>query len=188
MKYITLIPGAANRMRKDFIREHSKFIHSSWCILEDLDKKVEMYGITYTIAGLWDVIGFKKQILLKAENGTYAYVDSQEVANALGYTKFRNLVTGKEVDYDLAAEYRLKKARKLSVIPAEGYEDETEEIVSEVIVDEDAIVEDDFEFAEDESYIPDMVESDDWDIARESAEEDLETEEYREDDIEDEND
>jgi hypothetical protein len=172
-------------MRKDYIREHSKFIHSSWCILEDLDKKVEMYGKTYRIAGLWDVIGFKKQILLAAENGTYAHVDSQEVANALGYTKFRNLVTGKEITYDLAADYRLKKANKISVIPAEVYEDEeTVSVINEI--DEDAIVQDEDDLIEDELGIYEESDEDINESETDEDSEDIPTTQYREDDYSDE--
>lgn len=139
MKYITLIPDAEKRLRKDYIREHSKFIHSSWLLYEDLDKKVEFYDRTFTIAGLWDVIGHKKLILLKAENGTYGHLDSQEVAAALGYTRFRNLVTGKELTYDMAAEFRIKKSRNIYLMPTE------EDVVVEKEIDEDSIIDEEDE-------------------------------------------
>lgn len=110
MKYISLSQISENRLRRDYVNQHSRFVHSSWLLLEDLDKEVEILGRNYRIAGLWDVLGYKKIILLKnIENGTYAHTDSKDVANALGFTKFRNLVTGKEITYDLADEAKVRE-------------------------------------------------------------------------------
>ena len=83
MKYVSLTKFSEERLRKDYINQHSRFIHSSWLLLEDLDKEVELYGRNYRIAGLWDTAGHKKIILLQnTENNTYAYTESKEIANA----------------------------------------------------------------------------------------------------------
>jgi hypothetical protein len=118
MKYVSLVQNSVDTLRRDYIREHSKFIHSSYLLLEDLDKEVEMYGKKYTIAGLWDIIGYSKIILLKSLTGGYAYTDSKEVAEALGYKKFRNFVTGKEITYDISAVYKYNQMMNKSLVDA----------------------------------------------------------------------
>ena len=40
MKHISLQPQSAETCRKLYVREHAKFIHSSYTIAEDLGKKV----------------------------------------------------------------------------------------------------------------------------------------------------
>ena len=149
MKHISLQPQSAETCRKLYVREHAKFIHSSYTIAEDLGKTVTIEDFDYTIAGIWDIIGFKKNILLKevGKETSYAYADSKIVAEALGFTNYRNLVTGVQVNYDMAAEYRIKKANKFKLEALEALEniepvvvDEFESIDDEI--DEDVIVED----------------------------------------------
>jgi hypothetical protein len=130
MHYVSLTQHSVEKFRKDFIREHSKFIHSSYLLEEDLDKTVELHGKKYRIAGLWDTIGYKKIILLAGEKG-YAYTDSQEVANALGFTKFRNFVTGKEITYDLSVIYRYNQMMNTRFVET------AEAMEKEVDLDED---------------------------------------------------
>jgi hypothetical protein len=147
MKYVSLQKFSEDRFRHDYINQHSRFIHSSWLLLEDLDKEVELHGRKFRIAGLWDVMGYKKIILLKNLEGenSYAHTDSQEVANALGFTKFRNLVTGKEITYDLAAEAKVKEwlnKQKIGETPVEQSEEiddviTKDEDLDEVILDRD---------------------------------------------------
>ena len=143
MKYVNLQKFSEERLRKDYINQHSRFIHSSWLLLEDLDREVELYGRKFRIAGLWDVQGYKKIILLQNLenlNGSYAHTHSEEVARALGYTTFRNLVTGKEITYNLADEAKVKEwlnKRKISETPVEQPEEITEDLDTEI--DEDVV-------------------------------------------------
>ena len=133
MKHISLQPQSAETCRKLYVREHAKFIHSSYTIAEDLGKKVTINDFDYTIVGIWDIVGHKKNILLKevGKETSYAYADSKIVAEALGFTNYRNLVTGVQVPYDMAAEYRIKKANKFKLEALEALED-----IEPVVVDE----------------------------------------------------
>lgn len=102
--YITLSNNspALKRFRYEYTNQHSKFIHASWLLKEDIDREVEMHGVKYSIFGLWDMSGGKYTILLKAvEGGPYLIANSKDVSNALGYVRMRNLVTGKEYTTDL---------------------------------------------------------------------------------------
>ena len=93
-----------------------------------------MHGKRFRIAGLWDIIGFKKEILLQiVETGAYAHTDSKEIAAALGFNNFRNLVTGKEITYDLSAVFRYNQMINRSKVediledkPTEDTEDTTD--------------------------------------------------------------
>ena len=42
MKYVSLSKFSEERLRKDYINQHSRFIHSSWLLLEDLDKELDI--------------------------------------------------------------------------------------------------------------------------------------------------
>ena len=163
MKHISLQPQSAETCRKLYVREHAKFIHSSYTIAEDLGKTVKIDEFDYTIAGIWDIIGFKKNILLKevGKETSYAYADSKIVAEALGYTNYRNLVTGEQVPYDMAAEFRIKKANKFKLEALEALEDIEpvvldefesidDEIEDEVIIDEDEAIIDDESFEDED--------------------------------------
>lgn len=154
MKYVSLSKFSEQRLRKDYINQHSRFIHSSWLLLEDLDKEVELYGRNYRIAGQWDTAGSKKIILLQnTENNTYAYTDSQEVANALGFTKFRNLVTGKEITYDLAAEAKVKEwlnKQKIGETPVEQPDEEIDEVITKDEDLDEVILERDNEYVDED--------------------------------------
>jgi len=110
-------------------------------LLEDLDKVVEIKGKKFRIAGLWDIIGYRKIILMQAENGSHCYTDSKEIAEALGFTTFRNFVTGKPITYDIAAQKSYNQMMNKIKI-----ENETA-----VIEDDDRIVEDDDRIVEDET-------------------------------------
>ena len=89
------------KYRKDFTNQHSKFLHSSWLLKEDLDKQVTLNGTDYTIWGLYDIHHSRYYILLKpVGTGAFYIEDSKTVARALGYTRMRNLVTGVEHPYD----------------------------------------------------------------------------------------
>jgi hypothetical protein len=132
MKYVSISKHSEDKFRRDYIREHAKFIHSSYLLEEDLDKEVELHGKKFRIAGLWDIIGYKKEILLQVvETGGYAHTDSKEVAAALGFNNFRNFVTGKEITYDLSAVFRYNQMLNRSKIepiledkPADDTEDQ----------------------------------------------------------------
>jgi hypothetical protein len=164
MKHISLQPQSAETCRKLYVREHAKFIHSSYTIAEDLGKKVTINDFDYTIVGIWDIVGHKKNILLKevGKETSYAYADSKIVAEALGFTNYRNLVTGVQVPYDMAAEYRIKKANKFKLEALEALED-----IEPVVVDEFESIDD-----EDEEVI--VTDDDNTTIDDDSYEDDLE--------------
>jgi len=90
------------RYRKEYLNQHSKFIHASWLLKEDIDREVTLNDIKYTIFGIWEVVNSKYNIMLKpVEGGPFYIADSKAVANALGYVRMRNLVTGEEHKSDL---------------------------------------------------------------------------------------
>jgi hypothetical protein len=98
-RFIPLTMGSPSveRMRTDFTNLHSKHIHASWLIKEDLGREVEIDDQRYIIYGLWDMIGVRYLILLNPiGGGPFLVTDSRRVANALGYSRMRNLVTGEE--------------------------------------------------------------------------------------------
>ena len=116
------------KFRKSYISQHSKFVHSSWLIKEDLDREVTLNETQYTIYGLWDVLGPKAIIMLKpVKEGSYYLADSHEVANALGYLRMRNTVTGVEHNWDMG-----KKRGQLIAVHTQQPEEERS-----VDVDED---------------------------------------------------
>jgi hypothetical protein len=96
MQYLNISDRLEEKVRERFISDHSKFIHSSWLILSDLGKTSVINGETWTVIGLWDLAGTRRQIVIKSEAGRYAMVDSKVVANGMGYSNLRNLVTGEE--------------------------------------------------------------------------------------------
>jgi len=55
----------------------------------------------WRIAGLWDLILFRREILLRNERGQYAVEDSRIVSEGLGHYKMRNRITGEESNWSL---------------------------------------------------------------------------------------
>jgi hypothetical protein len=96
MKLLSLSPSSEEKFRKEYLNDHSKFIHTSWLLKEDLGKTSVINGVNWTIVGLWDIEGIRRQILLRSENGTYAFEDSKIVCQGMGIYNMRNLVTGQE--------------------------------------------------------------------------------------------
>jgi len=141
-QYISLSDDspALKRFRYEYTNQHSKFIHASWLIKEDLDREVEMYGVKYTIFGLWDMSSGKYTILLKnMAGGAYLIANSKEVANALGYVRMRNLVTGIEYASDLVPSKGLVFSGPPPVAVIEDEDTEDEDIDDEDNDDEDYI-------------------------------------------------
>jgi hypothetical protein len=100
------------RYRKEYLNQHSKFIHASWLLKEDIDREVTLNDIKYTIFGVWDVVNANYTIMLKPVNpGPFYLADSKEVAHALGYSRMRNAVTGIEHATDIIGK------RKLVIMP-----------------------------------------------------------------------
>jgi len=107
-KYIILSPDAIGMEKyvRRYKDHHSKFIHASWLLKEDLGKTVvlpDMHGIdtTYEIYGLWDNESSRIKVLLKDVNGgPFMIEESKVISHALGYTRMRNLVTGEEHKWD----------------------------------------------------------------------------------------
>lgn len=153
-QYISLSSDspALKRFRYEYTNQHSKFIHASWLIKEDIDREVEMYGVKYTIFGLWDMSASKYTILLKPVNGgAYLIANSKDVSNALGYVRMRNLVTGVEYATDLQPTKGLTYAGTTTVIVEEDVTVKNEDDIT----DEDENTED--ENTEDEDYIDPLV-------------------------------
>ena len=104
-KYITLTTDSPSlpKFKKEYLNQHSRFIHTSWLLKEDIDREVEMNNIKYTVFGLWEIIGSDWIIMLKpVEGGPFFLANSKEVSRAMGYSKMRNAVTGKEHTFDYA--------------------------------------------------------------------------------------
>jgi hypothetical protein len=175
MKHISLQPQSAETCRKLYVREHAKFIHSSYTIAEDLGKTVKINEFDYTIVGIWDIVGHKKNILLKevGKETSYAYADSKIVAEALGFTNYRNLVTGVQVPYDMAAEFRIKKANKFKLEALEALEDIEPVVIDEFESIDDEVDEDEVIIDEDDAIIDDDSFEDDLEENPEDEDEDI---------------
>jgi hypothetical protein len=175
MKHISLQPQSAETCRKLYVREHAKFIHSSYTIAEDLGKTVKINEFDYTIVGIWDIVGHKKNILLKevGKETSYAYADSKIVAEALGFTNYRNLVTGVQVPYDMAAEFRIKKANKFKLEALEALEDIEPVVIDEFESIDDEVDEDEVIIDEDNAIIDDDSFEDDLEENPEDEDEDI---------------
>lgn len=96
MKNVNISSSLEAKFRQSFLNDHSKFIHASWLLKEDLGKTSVIDGVTYTIVGLWDLSGSRRLILLKGERGGYAFEDSKIVSEGMGFYNMRNQVTGVE--------------------------------------------------------------------------------------------
>jgi hypothetical protein len=116
MKKIILSPALEEKFKEAFLKEHSKFIHGSWLIKSDLGKSVTIEGCEWTVVGLWNM-GNRKQVLLKSVD-SYALEESKAVAQAMGYSNMRNLITGEEHSWNLE-----EKKGKLILIEKEEEED-----------------------------------------------------------------
>lgn len=96
MKNVNISSSLEAKFRQNYLNDHSKFIHASWLLKEDIDKTSVIDGVTYTIVGLWDLAGTRRLILLKNERGGYAFEDSKIVSEGMGFYNMRNQVTGVE--------------------------------------------------------------------------------------------
>jgi len=101
MRYIGISSASEPKLRQYYISDHSKFIHASWLLKEDLDRVSVIDGENWRIAGLWDLILFRREILLRNERGQYAVEDSRIVSEGLGHYKMRNRITGEESNWSL---------------------------------------------------------------------------------------
>lgn len=101
-----------------FLNYHQKFIHSSWLLTEDLGKKIKILNKEYQIIGLLQAYNKSNKILLIDEEQDCYYEEDKIVANALGFTRLRNLVTGKEIDWKIENNHK-KTNKKLEIIEAE---------------------------------------------------------------------
>jgi len=143
-QYITLSSDSPSlpRFRYDYLNQHSKFIHASWLLKEDIDREVEMEGRKYNIFGLWEVHNGRYTILLKpVDGGAYLIADSKQVAIGLGYSRMRNLVTGVEYTTDL--------------VTSKGKFFVEERPIEEKVTDEDGDSE--WEDEEDDNFIDPLV-------------------------------
>ena len=79
---------------------HSRWIHTSWLLLEDLNRPVTYEDVDYTIFGMWDNENSEVIIMLKpVTRGAFRLLNSKKVAIALGYNRMRNLLTGEVRPY-----------------------------------------------------------------------------------------
>ncbi len=114
MKRISLMKESLVRLRRDYINEHSKFIHSSYLLLSDLDREFKIKNKPYRVVGFWDQLSYEKLILTHdIEDGGYTIMPSKLIAFAMGYQGFRNLVTGKESLDNYKISKKNKKWKKL---------------------------------------------------------------------------
>jgi len=101
-KYVSMNPDAfgMSKYQELYRSQHSKFIHGSWLLREDLGRDVTIDEIEYTIWGLWDVINARYFVmLLPKKGGPFRIEESKVVAHALGYSRMRNFVTGEEIQW-----------------------------------------------------------------------------------------
>ena len=122
MKYINISSSLEKKFRLSFLNDHSKFIHSSWLLEEDIDKKSTINGVEWTIVGLWDLVGTRRLILLRSEKGTYAFEDSKIVSEGMGFFNMRNRITGEE-----HRNWHYGKSAKLTPLVEESSEESVEE-------------------------------------------------------------
>jgi hypothetical protein len=91
-----------DRYVSTFKNYHSRCYHSSWLLLEDLNKSLTYKEVEYTIFGMWDNESSENVIMLKPKTkGAYLLVNSKKVAQALGYHKMRNLATHETRPYGI---------------------------------------------------------------------------------------
>jgi hypothetical protein len=117
LKYISMSPNAIGieRYVRRYMDQHSKFVHGSWLMKEDWGREVTMPdddGVdqTYTIYGMWSLEGSKVKIMLKhTEGGPFRIEESKLIAQAMGYSRMRNLVTGEEHTWDFVPSNRMHK-------------------------------------------------------------------------------
>lgn len=97
MQYLNnLSSSLEDKFAKNFTNDHSKFIHCSWLLKEDLGRKTTLDGIEWTIVGEWNQVNLHRMILLRSPQSGYAIEDSAEVSKGMGYTSMRNFVSGLE--------------------------------------------------------------------------------------------
>jgi hypothetical protein len=101
IEYFSVDPLAIgmDRYVKIYRNYHRRFIHSSWLTDSDLNREVTVDGVDYTIFGMWDNENNEVVIMLQPVDGKgpFRLCDSKVVAQNLGYTKMRNLVTGEQL-------------------------------------------------------------------------------------------
>jgi len=106
---------------------HSRWIHTSWLLLEDLNRPVTYKDIDYTIFGMWDNEDSEVIIMLKpVTRGAFRLLNSKQVAIALGYNRMRNLLTGEARPYGVE-----DVAVKNSGVLVETYSDSDNDIEDE---------------------------------------------------------
>lgn len=146
MKYVNISSVLEEKFRKNFLSDHSKFVHASWLLKEDLGKTSVIDGVTWTVAGLWDLVGTRRLILLKSESGSYAFEDSKIVSEGMGFFRMRNQVTGVEHQEWVFAGGKNHAVKAIETDEEVPVKEETSGVWSrmdEESVDEDAVEEED---------------------------------------------
>ena len=153
MRYIGISSVSEPKFRQHYISDHSKFIHASWLLKEDLDRVSVINGENWRIAGLWDLILFRREILLRNEQGQYAVEDSRIVSEGLGHYRMRSRITGEENDWTLNSNSNLVPVKESQLESAQP--DEPEETSGvwdqrdrEMADDEEKFSEDDEDFVD----------------------------------------
>jgi hypothetical protein len=108
IKYIAMSPNAIGieKYVRRYMDQHSKFVHSSWLLKEDWGREVTLpdrdgSDQVYSIYGMWSMDGSKVKVMLKRiDGGPFLIEESKIIANAMGYNRMRNAVTGLEYTWD----------------------------------------------------------------------------------------
>ena len=137
---VCLSPAMAGieRYIKIYKNYHSRWIHTSWLLLEDLNRPVNYEDVDYTIFGMWDNENSEVIIMLKpVTRGAFRLINSKKVAIALGYNRMRNLLTGEVRPYGVE-----DVAVKNSGVLVETYSDDEIEDEDEDVDNTDETVDD----------------------------------------------
>jgi hypothetical protein len=101
------------KMIDAYLNEHSKCVHGSYLVLNDLGESFSIKKEKYVIIGLWNITGKTRNILVRnLQTQKYYFEDSKIIAEALGYNNLRNLVTNTEIDWNLTDDYKYRNDKK----------------------------------------------------------------------------
>jgi hypothetical protein len=146
IKYFSVDPLAIGMHRyvRIFRNYHRRFIHSSWLMESDLNREVTVDGVDYTIFGMWDNDNSEVVIMLQPIDGKgpFCLVDSKIVAQNLGYTKMRNLVTGEQLVVGVEDAIRLNSYLSVELMTDTEEEDTEEEIDENDNLEDDQVYQD----------------------------------------------
>jgi len=100
MKGIVITPIVEAKCRTIFKNEHTKFMSKSMLLLEDLDREFVHDEHTYKIVGMWINEDALIDIIIHDESKAYYKVSHRDVSHMMGYTRYRNRISGIELPED----------------------------------------------------------------------------------------